>query len=696
MKRILLLIGALFFITGTAFGQTTLSAGDLFISAYNENGDDNFYFVLLTDIESGTEIIFTDNGWFPEAGSFRDNEGQVTWTATSALSKGTEISILDPGGSPTTNYGTVTESENGFTIAATSGDQIIAFQGTLASPTSFIYMFDSSTSGLETEDVDVTANEDSGLPTGLTEGTNAFVNGTATPDHFQYNCPTIVDATASNILASAMSGSNYTTNSGTTEYGAVGCNYRDATITGNAGWRLLSFPVSGGTIEGISDDTAIQGVSGGSDDAATTNFILYDHSDGSWDAPTHVSTAITNGIGFGVYFYDNTSNGSSELPVTLDLSGAEPSGDLDVTLNTTTTEGELDHYFTLVGNPFASNFDLNDMTANGVGILNNVHTWSDATGTYSEQDVTLSSFVISPWQGFWVESQNLTPSTTLTFPEAGKVTDAADGSFFSKASKKWADISFQLTSETTNDEALKLSFIEGATTEFDKADASKLVPLLSRYATMAFATNNTLKSVESLPYNLEEEIKLDLEEQLVGVSGEFTLNWKGLESIPSDWMLTFHDYKTGETVDMRTETEYNFDADAPATEKVNPLSILTGPVAMVQKSKSAGARFGITITPTTSVNTEPNGEPTRFTLEQNYPNPFNPSTTINYSIANSGQVQIAVYNLMGQKVAELVNETKSAGSYNVTWNASGAASGMYYYRLEANGQTMTRKMTLIK
>ncbi len=88
--------------------------------------------------------------------------------------------------------------------------------------------------------------------------------------------------------------------------------------------------------------------------------------------------------------------------------------------------------------------------------------------------------------------------------------------------------------------------------------------------------------------------------------------------------------------------------------------------------------------------------PNKFVLEQNYPNPFNPSTTIKYSVGEAGPVSITVYNVMGQKVAELLNTTRSAGEYQVTWNADNQASGIYYYRLTAPGQVITRQMTLIK
>lgn len=93
--------------------------------------------------------------------------------------------------------------------------------------------------------------------------------------------------------------------------------------------------------------------------------------------------------------------------------------------------------------------------------------------------------------------------------------------------------------------------------------------------------------------------------------------------------------------------------------------------------------------------------PTRYMLEQNYPNPFNPSTTIRYSIPTDGQVTLKVYNVAGQEIATLVNEYKTAGRYEVVFdarNGAGAslASGVYFYRINVGGFTETRKMLLLR
>jgi hypothetical protein len=87
---------------------------------------------------------------------------------------------------------------------------------------------------------------------------------------------------------------------------------------------------------------------------------------------------------------------------------------------------------------------------------------------------------------------------------------------------------------------------------------------------------------------------------------------------------------------------------------------------------------------------------TEFTLNQNYPNPFNPSTKISFTLPQSTSVKLSVFNLLGEKVVELVNEVKSAGFYEVDFSGSNLTSGMYLYRLEAGEFVSTRKMTLIK
>lgn len=83
-------------------------------------------------------------------------------------------------------------------------------------------------------------------------------------------------------------------------------------------------------------------------------------------------------------------------------------------------------------------------------------------------------------------------------------------------------------------------------------------------------------------------------------------------------------------------------------------------------------------------------------LGQNYPNPFNPATTIPFSINKAGDVELTIYNMLGQKVATLLNGRISAGTHSVSWDASRFASGMYIYRLKANGVVKSKRLTLIK
>jgi hypothetical protein len=99
----------------------------------------------------------------------------------------------------------------------------------------------------------------------------------------------------------------------------------------------------------------------------------------------------------------------------------------------------------------------------------------------------------------------------------------------------------------------------------------------------------------------------------------------------------------------------------------------------------------------TSVESGPKvGLPAATELLQNYPNPFNPTTEISYRIASSGMVLLRVYDILGREVVTLVNQPQSAGLHTVSFTASGLASGVYFYRLEAAGMAQTKKLVLLR
>ena len=135
-----------------------------------------------------------------------------------------------------------------------------------------------------------------------------------------------------------------------------------------------------------------------------------------------------------------------------------------------------------------------------------------------------------------------------------------------------------------------------------------------------------------------------------------------------------------------------------------------GPVFVLVRSQDfeggtdrdpARGEYNLSITkrdgsPTVITDTEEIETPETFELAQNYPNPFNPSTTISYTIPQSVEVDLAVYNILGQRVATLVSTFQTAGSHQVTFDATNMASGMYLYRIVAGDHVSVKRMMLVK
>ena len=188
--------------SGNVQAQTTLTTGDIAFTGYNGDNPDGLSFLLLTDIEAGTEISFTDNGWF-SAGGFRANEQTLTWQATSALTCGTEVTII--AGTPSTG------STSGLMPAfAAAGDQVFAYQGTPpadntpAEQAKFLAALQMNGAW----DANAIDSNTSARPPAFTDGVNSnFINPEV--DNAVYNCATEV-GTAADLRAAINVSTNWT------------------------------------------------------------------------------------------------------------------------------------------------------------------------------------------------------------------------------------------------------------------------------------------------------------------------------------------------------------------------------------------------------------------------------------------------------------------------------------------------------
>jgi photosystem II stability/assembly factor-like uncharacterized protein len=109
----------------------------------------------------------------------------------------------------------------------------------------------------------------------------------------------------------------------------------------------------------------------------------------------------------------------------------------------------------------------------------------------------------------------------------------------------------------------------------------------------------------------------------------------------------------------------------------------------IYRTNNAGDTF-------VSVETESDNSVNNFEISQNYPNPFNPATNIVFSIAESSNIKIVVYNLIGEEIAVLLNEHKNSGQYEINFDGSGLSSGIYYYQLITPNYITTKKMILLR
>jgi Leucine-rich repeat (LRR) protein len=157
---------------------------------------------------------------------------------------------------------------------------------------------------------------------------------------------------------------------------------------------------------------------------------------------------------------------------------------------------------------------------------------------------------------------------------------------------------------------------------------------------------------------------------------------------------TYQWYKDDLPIPQATSTTYEISSAAVADSGTYICRVTNSVVTDLTISSQP---LHLSVVDPTGVSDSDNLRPKQFALLQNYPNPFNPVTRINYQLPMSDYVELSIYNLLGQKVAILVSEKQNAGHYHVEWNASGFASGVYYYRLSTGeGFVQTKKCIVFR
>ncbi|MEO1022964.1 MAG: T9SS type A sorting domain-containing protein, partial [Bacteroidota bacterium] len=472
-------------------------------------------------------------------------------------------------------------------------------------------------------------------------------------------------------------------------------------ISGSENWRLMSAPLTSMTFNDLLGDIWTQGFTGADATSGTSNVYSYDETittgdlDDGFTSITDQSATMTQGQGYAVYVYsddnDHVVSGDAGFPKSLTFSGSSPTVDVGPVSVTFTTSGTASNDgWNLMGNPFASDLNVGLMgIENDSNIDNFAYVYSASTSSYLTLDAAAadsSTDQIAMGQGFFLKASS---ATTYTFPFAS----VGDGATLQKSvsATKRRDLTFTLSDSDREAEAT-IRFHTHATFEKDPYDGYYLRPFGNDIFGLFSVMDSESFVYNAFPYQIDGELSIPLD-YINSESGSLTLEWDNLSVFPSEWEFTLVDNNTGSQVDLRTANEYTFEGSVNSNpSKVN---LDSNPDPVVFKDIDHESRFTLLISQTT-VSNEEEVTVERFGLDQNYPNPFNPTTNIRYTVPNSGMVNVSIYNVMGQKVATLVNSTQSAGTYTATWNAANSASGIYYYRLESAGQSITRQMTLIK
>ncbi|WP_051069987.1 T9SS type A sorting domain-containing protein [Balneola vulgaris] len=522
------------------------------------------------------------------------------------------------------------------------------------------------------------------------DGTNGFLF----QSHSSYNTVSVaiadVNNDGSNDLIAGDRGGDYpsTANSGAIDvfYNLDTINLRDG-----AGFKMLSTRYHGNILQSLLNNLWTQGMVGADTTGGSANVWNWDSSTQNWVALTSTSGTINAGQGLLYYNYE----ADNIPPMAVPLYGGAPDTTAD---SLAVFNGLADQNFELIGNPFNKDLDWDDASDfKKTNLTNVIYSWNETANA--------GSGAWESWNGFAGDIADGTFSqNTSYFVQADGVGSLT---IYDNYTPPCCSFPFELVGSKHEPKVLSLNlnaedfsshawftFNDEGQLSRDRYDALALESYATSYLELAaILPNGDLVQTNSLPLNQRERMEFPIVANgNIGIEiAELTFG--NLEQFEG-WDIYLIDSKTGTEYKIDNNSKYSIElGNVVAKKKMSHI-----PTPSPIKRKGQTSRYSIAIIPGENVSNEEVVElPEAVELQQNYPNPFNPSTTIAYGLPQSGKVTLEVFDVIGRKVATLINgETKSAGRYTVRFDARNLASGMYIYRLQTGAKVLSKKFTLIK
>ncbi len=446
---------------------------------------------------------------------------------------------------------------------------------------------------------------------------------------------------------------------------------------------LMSSPVAEGNFYDFFKNVWIEGFEGSNNPTSlTANIQAYHPEVGFYPMGANLSGTQSGGHGF-MYTHKNDDNNDGQpntSPTVLTVTGPE-NPDPTFSLAGWHNSGGfiydgVEWQLSLRGNPFDTAIDW-DLLGKQADLSPVIWVWDPFAASYRSWNGSsgdLTNGVIPAFQGFWTASKGW--FNMITFTDAARV---LGNQFYGKQpdveSTRFAIRGTQGRFQST----AWVEFTETGLMGHDKWDAVSLTPLADNYIHVGTRMNGISYDINTLPLNTQPfELPLVIKSTDGGIVSLTMEEW----NMPEGWEISLQDTETGQM--FAFGPTFSVDISVPPYVE-NPMG-------------DPAPKFKFLVVPLPSTSTPDDGRGTMdvFALDQNYPNPFNPSTQIRFTLQSSDVTRLTVYDVVGREVAVLVNGTMPAGSHSVNFDASTLTSGVYVYKLEAGGQVMTKRMTLIK